>query len=150
MPIYTGPMIDAHMHMWDIALDRHPWLRPTNASALTGLDAIRRSFLPDDYRMARGAHDVVATVHIEAVWDPADPTGEIAWLDSLDKSSGVANRYVASAPFGTPQAQAGIERDCDHPRVTGFRSIVSWHPTLPGKSWAKPVSYTHLTLPTIA
>ena len=137
MPIYAGPMIDAHMHMWDTALDRHPWLRPSTSSALSGLDAIRRPFLPQDYRVARGGHDVVATVHIEAVWDPADPTGEIAWLDSLDRSSGVASRYVGAAAFGTPTAQATIERDSAHPRVAGFRSIISWHPTLPGKSWAK-------------
>lgn len=137
MPIYPGPMIDAHMHMWDTALDRHPWLRPTGATALAGLDAIRRPFLPNDYRLARGSHDVVATVHIEAVWDPTDPTGEIAWLDSLDRSTGVASRYVAAAPFGTAAAAAVIERDSAHPRVAGFRAIISHHPTLAAKSWAK-------------
>ena len=137
MPIYSGPMIDAHMHMWDTALDRHPWLRPAGSSAVVGLAAIRRPFLPADYRSACGAHDVVATVHIEALWDPADPTGEIAWLDTLDKSTGAAMRYVAAAPFGTPEAQAAIERDGAHPRVAGFRSVISYHPTLPAKSWVK-------------
>ena len=26
--MYDGPIIDAHTHLWDLSMDRHPWLRP--------------------------------------------------------------------------------------------------------------------------
>ncbi|WP_342361064.1 amidohydrolase family protein [Terrarubrum flagellatum] len=138
MPVYSGPIIDPHMHLWDMSMGRHPWLKPsTSASALSGIEQIRRDFLVQDYLEASASHDVVATVHIEAVWDQADPFGEIAWLDTLDKSRGIATRYVASAPFGTDGAAAIIERQLEHSRVVGFRAIVSHHPTAPAKSWTQ-------------
>ncbi|WNJ88859.1 amidohydrolase family protein [Bosea sp. 685] len=138
MPIYSGPIIDPHMHLWDVSMGRHPWLKPSGgATAVSGLESIRRNFLTEDYRQASMAHDVVASVHVEALWDPADPGGELAWLDTLDKRSGVAARYVGSAPFGTKDALPIIERESANPRLNGFRAIISHHPTNPAKSWAK-------------
>ena len=26
--LYDGPIIDPHHHLWDLRLDRHPWLAP--------------------------------------------------------------------------------------------------------------------------
>ena len=39
--LYRGPIIDAHIHLWDLGMDRHPWLRPTGGAiqALGDLDA---------------------------------------------------------------------------------------------------------------
>jgi predicted TIM-barrel fold metal-dependent hydrolase len=38
--MYSGPIIDAHTHLWDLAMKKHPWLDASNASvqALGGLD----------------------------------------------------------------------------------------------------------------
>lgn len=135
--MYAGPIIDAHMHLWDLAMGKHPWLAPAAGGAIAGLAAIRRDFLVEDYREASVHHDIAATVHIDAAWETSDPFGEVAWLDTLDKSAGVAARYVAAAPFGSPDAADVIERHLDNPRVVGFRSIASHHPTNPAKSWVK-------------
>ena len=39
--LYQGPIIDPHIHLWDLGMDRHPWLRPTGGEiqALGDLDA---------------------------------------------------------------------------------------------------------------
>jgi predicted TIM-barrel fold metal-dependent hydrolase len=30
--MYDGPIIDGHCHLWDLGMDRHPWLRPTGGA----------------------------------------------------------------------------------------------------------------------
>jgi predicted TIM-barrel fold metal-dependent hydrolase len=136
--VYSGPIVDAHTHLWDLSMDKHPWLRPSDGSlqALGGLDKLRRNYLVADYLRDSACQNIVASVHIEALWDAADPVGETEWLDGLDKSRGVAIRYTAAAPFGTPRAAEILERQAAHKRVVGIRDILSFHPTSPGKSFA--------------
>lgn len=86
--MYSGPIIDAHHHLWDYALARHPWLRPGNATvtAIGGLEQLRRNFLPEDYRADFADEGIVGSVHIEALWESSDLLGETIWLEGLDKS----------------------------------------------------------------
>jgi len=136
--MYTGPIIDAHTHLWDLSMNKHPWLSPSGGSvqALGGLEKLRHTFVVEDYLRDCRNQPVVATVHIEALWDASEPLGETEWLDSLDKSKGIAVRYTASAPFGTPEAAGILERQATHERVVGIRDILSFHPTVPAKSFA--------------
>ena len=137
--LHRGPIIDAHCHLWDLDMDRHPWLRPTGGAiqALGDLDAIRRNYLVDDYRRDAANQNVVASVHIEAAWDRADdPLAEIEWLETLDKSSGVAARYIGFADLTAPDAEAALERLSEAKRCVGVRRMLSWHPTDPAKCFA--------------
>lgn len=134
---YTGPIIDPHHHLWDLGLDRHPWLTGAGSGAdgIGDLAILRRDYLPDDYRRDAANWPVAATVHIEASWRPDDCLGETRWLDTLDKSSGVAARYVAHVPLGAADAAALIAEQAACPRVVGVRDILSWHAD-PAKSFA--------------
>jgi predicted TIM-barrel fold metal-dependent hydrolase len=136
--MYSGPIVDAHIHLWDLSMGKHGWLMPSDGSvqALGGLDKLRHDFGVAEYRRASANQPVVAAVHIEALWDRADVLGETRWLETLDKSHGVAARYIAAAPFGTPEAAAIIDAQAAFPRVVGIRDILSFHPTIPGKSFA--------------
>jgi predicted TIM-barrel fold metal-dependent hydrolase len=137
--LYSGPIIDAHIHLWDLGMDRHPWLRPTGGAiqALGGLDAIRQNYLVEDYLRDVARQDVVASVHIEAAWDRADdPLAEIEWLETLDKSSGVAARYIGFADLTAPDAAAALARLSEVRRCVGVRQMLSWHPTEPAKCFA--------------
>jgi predicted TIM-barrel fold metal-dependent hydrolase len=136
--MYSGPIIDAHTHLWDLSMNKHPWLSPSDGSvqALGGLEKLRRNYLVADYQRDSANQNIVASVHIEALWDPSDPLGETQWLETLDKSGGVAIRYTAAAPFGTPEGVRIIEQQAAHPRVIGIRDILSFHPTKPEQSFA--------------
>ncbi len=137
--LYRGPIIDAHIHLWDLGMDRHPWLRPTGGAiqALGDLDAIRRNYLVEDYRRDAANQNVVASVHIEAAWDRADdPLAEIEWLETLDKSSGVAARYIGFADLTAPGVAAALDRLSEVKRCVGVRQMLSWHPTAPAKCFA--------------
>ena len=137
--LYSGPIIDPHIHLWDLGMDRHPWLRPAGDAiqALGDLDAIRRNYLVDDYRRDAANQNVVASVHIEAAWDRADdPLAEIEWLETLDKSSGVAMPYIGFADLAAPDAGAALDRLSEVKRCVGVRQMLSWHPTDPAKCFA--------------
>lgn len=135
--MYNGPIIDAHTHLWDLSMNKHAWLSPSGSvQALGGLEKLQRDYLVADYLRDSVKQNIVASVHIEALWDASDPVGETQWLETLDKSGGVAIRYVAAAPFGTPEAAGVLERQAAFPRVVGIRDILSFHPTLPEKSFA--------------
>ena len=137
MPRYTGPIIDPHHHLWDLALDRHPWLTGSGGGTdeIGDLGLIRRNYLPEDYRRDVGAWPVVGTVHVEAGWRAEDCLGETAWLDTLDKTDGIAIRYVAHVPLAAPDAEALVDAQAANPRVVGIRDILSWHAD-PAKTFA--------------
>ncbi len=137
--MYAGPIIDAHHHLWDLALGRHRWLTETDPalSALGNIDYMRHTYLPADYLRDVDGRNIVASVHIEAVWDRArNPVEETEWLDSLDKSHGVATRYVAYAPLEDHDVERTLEAHAAHSRVAGVRETIRWHPD-PAKRWTE-------------
>jgi predicted TIM-barrel fold metal-dependent hydrolase len=137
--LYRGPIIDAHCHLWDLGMDRHPWLRPTGGAiqALGDLAPIRQNYLVSDYRRDAANQNVVASVHVEAAWDrAADPLAEIEWLETLDKSSGVAVRYIGFANLTASDVAAVLDRLSEVERCVGVRQMLSWHPTVQAKCFA--------------
>jgi predicted TIM-barrel fold metal-dependent hydrolase len=128
--IYSGPVIDPHHHLWDLALGRHPWLalKTGKAGSHDTLLPLRRNYLIDDYLADAVGQNIVATVHIEAAWAADDCVGETRWLDSLAKSNGVASRYVAHVALDDVHAAARLDAQASCPSVVGIRDILSWHP----------------------
>lgn len=120
--LYAGPIVDAHHHFWDLSIARHPWLRASTDPKLA------RHCMPEDYLREAEGYDIVASVHVEANWDPAEPLGEIEWLDSLDRPTGIAARYVGYADLSAPDVEGLLEAMAAHKRVAGIRQILSWHP----------------------
>ena len=92
-------IVDAHQHFWDLARNYHPWLADAAPIPFRYGDyaALRRNYLPADYRADAAGHRVVATVHVEAEWDPGDPVGETRWLAALRAESGLPTVAVAQA-----------------------------------------------------
>ena len=64
---YDGPVIDPHHHLWDLSLQRHPWLEKARASGeemvVGNLGPILRDYGIDDYRADAARQNVIATVH---------------------------------------------------------------------------------------
>lgn len=123
---YSGPIIDPHHHLWDLAIGCHPWLEADDAP-VGDIAALRRNYLPADYRRDAANQRIVATVHIEASWRPGDSLAETRWLDTLDKSGGIAICRVVHVPLASPDAAALLDRHCALGNVVGVRDILSWH-----------------------
>ena len=92
------PVVDAHMHFWDLSLGKHPWLCDEMIPFRYGdYSSIRRDYLVDDYLADARPFEVAATVYIEAEWDPADPLGELTWVHGLADRMGYPNAVAAQA-----------------------------------------------------
>jgi predicted TIM-barrel fold metal-dependent hydrolase len=96
------PIIDAHQHFWNLAQNYYPWLADAPPANFRYGDVapLRRNYLPKDYFADTAGHRVVATVHMEAEWDPRDPVGETHWLDGLRRETGFPTAAIGQARFG--------------------------------------------------
>ena len=128
--MYDGPVIDAHHHLWDLSMAKHPWLadKAGEIGGLGDLRKIRRNYLPADFGADSAGERVVASVHVEAGWVAGDGLGETRWLDGLDKAGGIASRYVVRVDLASAAAPAEIEMQAANPRVCGVRDVLSWTP----------------------
>lgn len=118
------PIIDAHHHFWDLALDRQAWLcrPPWLAFRYGDYAAIRRNFLLADYRRAVAGHNVVATVTMEAEWDEGFRVEETEWTQRLhDAEPRFPAAHVARTYLHEPGAAEELARHAAHPFVKGIR-----------------------------
>ncbi|MGI4941581.1 MAG: amidohydrolase family protein [Janthinobacterium lividum] len=138
-PGYHGPIIDAHHHLWDLTAGRYPWLTgDAGIGALGDIAYMRRDYLPDDYAADIAGQSVLASVHVEALWDRSRPAvEETAWLAALPKPAGIAARCVAAAPLNDPGLSKLLDAQAAFPMVAGVRETIRWHPD-PAKRWTAP------------
>jgi predicted TIM-barrel fold metal-dependent hydrolase len=123
------PIVDAHHHLWDLSLGKHPWLcRPPWVHSRYGdYAAIRCNYLVEDYLRDADGFDVARTVYVDAEWDPLDPAGEVAWVKSVMAEHALPAAMVAQAFLDSDgieevlaaHAESGIVRGVRHkPTVT--------------------------------
>jgi len=138
--------VDPHQHFWDLDRNSYPWLNGDLQLPFRYGDysALKRNYLPADYRRDAAGQHVVATVHVEAEWDPADPVGETRWLHDLAEREGLPNAIVAQAWFDRDDVGAVLAGHAAFPLVRGIRqksaaasSPGDFRPGLPG-SMADP------------
>jgi predicted TIM-barrel fold metal-dependent hydrolase len=117
-------IVDAHHHLWDLggAL-RYPWLADgTHATFLGDYAALRRDYLPEDYRRDARNQRVIATVHVEAECDRSQQLAETEWLAGVHARSGMPSAIVAHAWLDTPDTERVLAAQAACPLVRGIRS----------------------------
>jgi predicted TIM-barrel fold metal-dependent hydrolase len=117
-------VIDAHHHLWDLGMGKHPNLiGERRHDFFMGDDtALRRNYLPEDYRRDSAASNVLATVHCEAEWARDDQVGETRWISGVAAAHGLPTAIVAHAWFHTPNAEEIVAAQAGFPLVRGIRS----------------------------
>jgi predicted TIM-barrel fold metal-dependent hydrolase len=134
-------IIDAHHHFWDIERNYLPWLRdePPIKFRYGDYSALRRNYLPANYLEDSRGFQVIGSVFVETEWDPTDPLGEVAWVESVRRDAGLPSVVVAQAWLDradaarvlTAHGQNAIVRGIRHkPRAAASPAAVS--PGAPG------------------
>lgn len=131
------PLVDPHVHLWDLQHIRYPWLTgPFDADNPNGsVEPIAVDYPLDAYLADAGKWDVRGIVHIDAGADPADALTETQWLQGMADTRGMPNGIVAFAALNDPDVETLLAAHLEHGNVRGIRHIINWHPD-PARSYS--------------
>jgi len=125
-------LIDGHHHLWDLARLPYTWLRPEAPPRPFGdHTAIKRNFLPADYRAATAGLEIAASVHVEAMPGAADPAAESAWLDEIRPKEGIVAASIAHLDPRLPALDAALDALARHETVRGIRTGIAFRANSP-------------------
>lgn len=126
---HTIPFLDAHIHLWDLDHISYPWLTPPfPANSVAGsVEAIARTYYPDDYRAEARAWNIIGAVHVDAGAAPEAALAETRWLQSLANLDSLPKAIIAHVPLDAINAEDLIAEHAAYANVRGVRHIVNWH-----------------------
>ena len=117
------PIIDAHQHFWDLERNYLPWLsdEPPIPFRYGDYGALRRSYMPQNYRRDVGGLRLAGSVFVETEWDRRDPVGETRWVHALAADAGLPSAMVCWAGLHQPDAAEVLAEQASFPLVRGVR-----------------------------
>jgi len=118
------------MHLWDMSTGRYPWLMEPEEKELpfAKIENLAIDYRLSEYRQDTAAIELAGFVHVEAAWDPKDPTAETRWLSSALAGIDTPYSLVAHANLlneNFPDLLA--EHQSLSNRVVGIRQILNFH-----------------------
>lgn len=86
--LYSGPIIDAHHHLWDLRMKKHPWLAPDGGFGPPGaFDPLKGPSTSTATTRRTLSGRTSSRPFTSKRWDGADdPINETRWLESLNKT----------------------------------------------------------------
>jgi predicted TIM-barrel fold metal-dependent hydrolase len=123
-------VVDAHHHLWDLAVNRYPWLSgPAQDPAdPSGLGILQSGYGGVQYLADTSCVPELRSVHVEAAHDPADPVRETAWLDAGADRYGVPDVIVGYAALEDPRLADILGQHARSPRLRGIRQMLDLDP----------------------
>jgi predicted TIM-barrel fold metal-dependent hydrolase len=117
------PIVDAHHHLWDLGRNHYPWLVDQSHGGFLGdYSALKRNYLPDDYRRDSAGLGVVAAVHVEAEMDRTHQVAETEWLHEIHAQTGMPNAVVGHVWLTDPECDEKLAQHAGFPLMRGIRS----------------------------
>ncbi len=124
-PHYTGRIVDAHHHYWDLRAGGHyPWLQDEYDEDffLGDYERLRQDFLPEQYRAHTAGYRVVGDVHVEAERSRSEQLSENAFLRGLHDADATPTVIVGHVGFLQPDRDEILACHAAEPLVRGIRS----------------------------
>lgn len=105
--------IDAHQHFWRYDDDAYPWIG-------SGMDVLRRDWLPQDLRPLLGAHVIDASIAVQARADEA----ETDFLLQLARGHEWIAAVIGWVDLRANDIEARLARWQGEPKLAGFRHLL--------------------------
>ena len=122
----TGPIIDAHHHIWRLA--DLPWLSGPPVPRIFGeYDAIRRDYSIDEYTAEAAKAGVAKSVYVQTNWPQARAVDEVAWVQSVADAHGLPSAIVGFADLADPDVDTTLAAMSAFPALRGVRQQLHWH-----------------------
>jgi predicted TIM-barrel fold metal-dependent hydrolase len=123
MPLYSGPVIDTHHHIWmrkDV-----PWLAEPPIPRMFGdYFGIRRDYPVEEFMTDVQVAGVVKSVHVTANW--GRPLDETRWLQSVADKHGFPHGIVCQTDLAAPDAAEALKAQKQFPNLRGVRQMLYW------------------------
>jgi predicted TIM-barrel fold metal-dependent hydrolase len=122
------PIVDAHIHLWDLDTHYYPWLSDGNRpSAIRDYSSLRRNYLISDFRRDSARWNLIGCVHVQAQHDPDDLVEETRWLQGVADGdpAGLPQAIVADADLAGPDLPAILEGHCAFRNTRGIRQSLN-------------------------
>ncbi len=111
------PLVDTHLHIWDLGRLRYPWL--------SSVPLLNRNHLIEDFRRACGSVQVAKMVLVQCECDPALSPAEADWVTEVARTEPRLRGIVAQAPLEKGDAvNAALARLAANPLVKGVRRLI--------------------------
>lgn len=113
----AGAIIDTHVHLWNPAVIRYPWLDK--------LARLNRPYLLDDYRAATAPLTIESMMFVQCEAEPAAFDAEAAWVAGLAATEPRLKGMVAWAPLEKGSAvRTELEVLKRHAILRGIRRLI--------------------------
>ena len=117
MPAF--PIVDTHLHIWDLSRLSYPWL--------ASVPKLNRNHLIEDYRLACGPVQVAKMVFVQCECDFAQFQQEADWVTEVARQDPRIRGIVPWAPLEKGDAvEADLARLAANPLIKGIRRIIQF------------------------
>lgn len=111
------PIVDTHVHFWNPARLRYPWLDNSNL--------LNKPYLPSDYAQAAAGVNIGQLVFVQAACLPEQALDEVAFISELAAACPTIAAIVADAPLENgDMARPMLEILAANKRVRGIRRML--------------------------
>ncbi len=111
------PIIDTHVHLWDINHIDYPWLHEH--------PSLNKNFLPEDFTKACGAVEVEKIIFLQAEATPAQSMQETQWVTELANTDPRIQGIVSRAALEQGETiRPAIETLTQNSLVKGIRRLI--------------------------
>ena len=119
MTLYNGPIVDSHLHLWDVDKLDYPWL--------ADIPMLNRSYLLEDYTQATQGLNIERMVFAQCECDPKQFLDEAKWVEEQSKRDTRIQGLIAWAPLekGAPVSE-DLERLENISILKGIRRIIEF------------------------
>ena len=113
------PIVDTHLHIWDLGRLSYPWL--------DGVPMLNKNHLIEDYRLACGPVAVAKMVFLQCECDFAQFQAEADWVTEVARIDPRIRGIVPWAPLEKGEAAGGaLVKLAANPLVKGVRRIIQF------------------------
>ncbi|HEY0865275.1 MAG TPA: amidohydrolase family protein [Opitutaceae bacterium] len=117
------PIVDTHLHLWDLKQLRYPWLE--------SVPLLNKNHLIEDYRRACEPVQVAKMVFVQCECDVLQYFREVEWVRQVAKSDARIRGMVAWAPLEDgDNAEPSLEEFAASGFVKGIRRIIQFEPDI--------------------
>ena len=117
------PIIDTHLHLWDLDQLSYPWL--------SDVPMLNRSFLIEDYKLACGDLQVEKMIFMQCECDPLQYRQEVEWVTEQALKDHRIQGIISWAPLEKGEGvRPEIEELKSNLLIKGIRRIIQFEPDL--------------------